>query len=250
MWGKLYIRRSGVCQLHGKERSKKSSVSKRKSAWDRRDRAREWNPMEPNGTPRRARRPHHVHTFASPRLSSPRLVSPRLALPRARTPLRSRSQSARSTFFLHVLFPRLYPVSRVKLIDVGPCESYRLVVPQKDRFAKTTWSSSHYVTLTFRFVSFRDLCLYFVICKDNLLSLYWSLRIFLFFKFFEVEFYFKERLQKEWLNFHFKSEISHTLFRVIFHSKSFRKMSCAIHMQYNDTLSLRVIEYRHCVCIL
>ena len=59
------------------------------------------------------------------RLASPRLVSPRLALPRARTPLRSRSQSARSTFFLHVLFPRLYPVSRVKPIGVGPREFYK-----------------------------------------------------------------------------------------------------------------------------
>jgi len=73
-----------------------------------------------NGTPRRcARRTRRVclprlvsPRLALPRLASRRLASPRLAPPRARTPLRSRSQSARLTFFLHVLFPRLYPVSR------------------------------------------------------------------------------------------------------------------------------------------
>jgi len=113
-------------------RSKKSPVSKRKSALGKRkreaekEREREWEWEGEggtdwgNGTPRRcARRTRRVclprlvsPRLALPRLASRRLASPRLAPPRARTPLRSRSQSARLTFFLHVLFPRLYPVSR------------------------------------------------------------------------------------------------------------------------------------------
>ncbi|KYN29783.1 hypothetical protein ALC57_00788 [Trachymyrmex cornetzi] len=93
--------------------------------------------------------------LTSPHLTSPHLVSPRLALPHARTPLRSRSQSARSTFFLHVLFPRLYPVSRMKPIGVGSHESYRLVVQRKSRFASVRDNTKFdVVALCYAYVSF------------------------------------------------------------------------------------------------
>lgn len=115
-------------------RSKKSSISKRKSARDR---------PRGNGTPRRARRTH----VRSPRPASPRLAPQRRAS-RARTPLRSRSQSARLTFFLHVLFPRLYPVSRMEPIAASASRIRRRRADKRTRLARA--SEHHELRVTLR----------------------------------------------------------------------------------------------------
>lgn len=128
MQRKNYPPSARLHQLRGGEAySKKSSVSKRKSAGDR---------PRGNGTPRRARRTH----VRSPRLASPRLAPPRHAS-RARTPLRSRSQSARLTFFLHVLFPRLYPVSQVEPIAASVRRSSPRI-RRRRRSAPRRWKNS------------------------------------------------------------------------------------------------------------